>query len=345
MTGNDVDIETVSDAPQVSVIVPIYNVEAYLQDCLESLRTQTISRFEVICVDDGSTDNSASIAQTFVDQDARFALIRQPNAGLSAARNAGVQLARGRYLQFLDSDDYLVPHALEALTTTAVRDELDVLFYDGESFFETVDLSGRHSGYESYYTRSANHSSPMAGPDLFAQMLNTDDYRPSACLQFISRRHFEEQQLSFREGIIHEDNLFTFQSLLTAARAAHTPQALYMRRVREGSITTRTNATAEFTAAMVTLVDMRRFLDGRQWPESVRPAIADYVNRTMSRAVRYACELSDDEFASFGQADEDLDVQIARGAVAMQRREVLRRRMAESTTRARIRRRLSAEFK
>jgi CDP-glycerol glycerophosphotransferase len=99
----------------ISVIVPIYNVEPYLEDCLSSIAGQTHRDLQVICVNDGSTDDSAAIAERFAATDPRFEVVHQPNAGLGAARNTGIRLATGDYLSFVDSDDYLPPDALELL--------------------------------------------------------------------------------------------------------------------------------------------------------------------------------------------------------------------------------------
>jgi CDP-glycerol glycerophosphotransferase len=99
----------------ISVIVPIYNVEPYLEECLSSLAAQSHRDLQVICVDDGSTDDSAAIAERFAATDPRFQVVRQPNAGLGAARNTGIRLATGDYLGFVDSDDYLPPDALDLL--------------------------------------------------------------------------------------------------------------------------------------------------------------------------------------------------------------------------------------
>ena len=326
--------------PLVTVIVPIYNVEAYLDQCLSSLRSQTLKDFAVVCVNDGSTDGSRSIVTRFVNEDPRFSVVDQVNGGLSAARNAGMRQATGTYVLFLDSDDYLAPEALSSLTQIADRDELDVLFFDGNSLFETDELASEHSGYETYYTRSADYTRPRSGSELFAQMLKADDYRPSACLQLISRRHYRDSNLGFVEGLIHEDNLFTFESLLTARRAAHTPQALYERRVRPGSITTEARPRAEYFSALTTYVEMMRFTGEHDWPVSVRSAIASYVNRTLGRAVRHSLELTDDEVSSAAHGDASVDVHVAVGAVLMQRREILRRRMAQESTAGKIRRKL-----
>lgn len=99
----------------VSVIIPIYNTESYLEKCLESIRNQTYANIEVIMVDDGSTDCSKIIANVFVEKDSRFHLFSQRNAGVSAARNYGLDLAQGEYILFVDSDDWLEPQMVERL--------------------------------------------------------------------------------------------------------------------------------------------------------------------------------------------------------------------------------------
>src|SRR4051812_493152 len=101
--------------PRISVVVPIYNVEPYLDECLESIAGQTFTDLEVIMVEDGSSDRSPEIAQGFADRDERFKLIRQPNGGLGNARNTGIDAATGEFLAFVDSDDFLAPNAYELL--------------------------------------------------------------------------------------------------------------------------------------------------------------------------------------------------------------------------------------
>ncbi|MBP5534363.1 MAG: glycosyltransferase [Alphaproteobacteria bacterium] len=106
---------------KISVIVPIYNVEEYVLGCLKSVAAQTFKDFECICVDDGSTDNSGKIADDFAFSDKRFTVIHQKNGGLSDARNTGMKNAKGEWIYFLDSDDYLHPQALEILFVTALK--------------------------------------------------------------------------------------------------------------------------------------------------------------------------------------------------------------------------------
>ena len=114
---------------QLSIIVPVYNVADYLAKCLDSLLAQDLpqNEYEIIVVNDGSTDNSGEIAQQYADKYANITLINQGNQGLSGARNTGIKCAKGDYIQFVDSDDYLEENVLGGLLKQVEKDNLDVL--------------------------------------------------------------------------------------------------------------------------------------------------------------------------------------------------------------------------
>ena len=114
--------------PKVSVIVPVYNVERYLPLCLDSIRAQTFEDFEVVCVNDGSPDQSRDILSIYEKLDSRFVVIDKENGGLSSARNAGLRVAAGEIVLFVDSDDELVPNALERVVDTFESAHPDVEF-------------------------------------------------------------------------------------------------------------------------------------------------------------------------------------------------------------------------
>lgn len=101
--------------PLISVIVPIYQVEAYLEECLDSILNQTYRQLEIILIDDGSTDRCGDICDRYASQDSRIKVIHQTNQGLSAARNAGMDMATGEFISFIDSDDYIDPHFYEKM--------------------------------------------------------------------------------------------------------------------------------------------------------------------------------------------------------------------------------------
>ena len=120
---------------KVSVIVPVYNVEPYLEECLRSLLGQTLTDIEIICVNDGSTDNSGKILEKYRQNDDRIIIAWQKNSGLSAARNRGLDIAKGKYIYFCDSDDYLQTNALEYSYKLAEERGLEVLRFGTCEFY------------------------------------------------------------------------------------------------------------------------------------------------------------------------------------------------------------------
>ena len=130
----------------ISVIIPVYNVEKYLSDCLESVIQQSMREIEIICVNDGSTDNSYNILSEYADRDSRILIMNKENGGLSAARNTGYKKASGKYILFLDSDDYLSsPDVLDLLYKKAEKEEVDQLYFDAEVIFENENIKAANS--------------------------------------------------------------------------------------------------------------------------------------------------------------------------------------------------------
>ena len=119
----------------VSVIVPVYNVELYLKFCVESIIMQTYENLEIILVDDGSKDGSPHICDAFLNKDKRVRVIHQQNQGLSAARNAGIEVARGKYFTFVDSDDYIRKDMIERLVNLVERKKVDIACCEYEEVF------------------------------------------------------------------------------------------------------------------------------------------------------------------------------------------------------------------
>ena len=125
--------------PKVSVIVPVYNMERHLRQCLDSILAQTLARIEIICVDDGSTDGSLAILREYEAADARIKVITQANAGAGAARNRGLELAKGEYLSFLDSDDFFEPQMLEKAYQKAVEAKAQITVFRSDQYYDDLD--------------------------------------------------------------------------------------------------------------------------------------------------------------------------------------------------------------
>ena len=225
--------------PKVSVIIPVYNTEPWLKECLDSVLCQTMADFEVICVDDGSTDRSGDVLREYAAKDARFCVISQRNQGQSAARNAGLNIAWGEYIFFLDSDDYIEPDLLETACRELDKKKLDMVFFDTVVFGEkgisqeAVDIKNK------YYTMHGDYSEVSKGEDLLFNFLKNGDFCSSVCKQIVRRDFLEEHQLRFYEGIINEDDLYTFKATALARRAAYIHRIFFHRRLRMNSTVTK----------------------------------------------------------------------------------------------------------
>lgn len=226
------------ETPLVSVIVPIYNGAQYIKDCLASVISQNEISVEVICVDDGSTDNSLEIIKEYQKTYDCISIISKANEGLSIARNVGLKYARGTYVQFLDSDDMLLPGALDRLYQVSKEENLDVLFFNAKTIYDDESLRQSFPQYENYYVTKTDLSKPRRGLDLLVCMQQSGEYRTPVWRQFFKRSFLLENQLSFEESILHEDNLFTFQSLCRASLTARINECFYCRRIRRDSIMT-----------------------------------------------------------------------------------------------------------
>lgn len=248
---------------KLSIIVPVFNIEQYLRKCVDSLLKQDYDNYEIILVDDGSTDNCPQICDDYVcgvnSEEVigkRVHVIHQANAGLSAARNAGIKAAQGEYIMFVDSDDYIEPNVLGGLMAQVEREDLDVLRYRLQyvkivNSEEVMGKSGKvyNSEYEVFNPyksdpfRGNDYSSePTDGVTFLNERMNTQCY----AWQFIVRKGLlsnREQVIGnsesclFTEGIYFEDTDWTPRMLVRAKRVASTETVVYNYLVREGSIT------------------------------------------------------------------------------------------------------------
>lgn len=265
----------------VSVIVPVYNVADYLEACVNSLCNQTLNQIEIICINDGSTDNSFELLLELAEKDNRIVVCSQKNSGLSATRNIGVRQAKGKYLYFMDSDDILESDALYILAEQAEKNNLDVLYFDATCFTDSVECYDQVETNKEYYIRKHNYNGVYSGERMMSEMLKNEEYRPSACLQLINRLYFVENELWFCEGILHEDNLFTYKCMANAKRVSHTPKAFFQRRYRPNSITTNTVSFSHVYGYWRCYLEMLEFAYSHPFSKEYYPEATEILYRIL----------------------------------------------------------------
>lgn len=244
---------------RVSVIIPVFNVEKYLEECLESILAQTLKDIEIICVNDGSVDNSLSILRRYESEYPQIKVLDQLNGGQSAARNRAMEYASGEYVYFMDSDDLLTSKALDELYQICTERQLDILYFSGTSFFEDEDLERRHKGFVNSYYRKGTYTETLSGDKMFVTLIDNRDYYVSPCLQLLRRQFLNENKIRFFEGIIHEDNCFSFQTLLLAKKAFCVNDIYFYRRVRGASVMTHEETSRNLRGYFCCLMEQMRF--------------------------------------------------------------------------------------
>ena len=184
--------------PIISVIVPVYETEKYLNECIESILNQTFSDLELILVDDGSTDQSGEICETYKMQDTRVKVLHKENGGVASARNIGIKVSQGEYLTFVDSDDYLVPDALNNLYNDIITYEADISCGLMCSDSEVGSESLQNGIYEIWKRK-----------DALIKSLEDNHFTYSSCAKLYRKEFLEDTR--FEEGRkIHEDSYFVF---------------------------------------------------------------------------------------------------------------------------------------
>lgn len=220
----------------VSVIIPMYNVENYIGKCLDSLLSQTYKNLEIICVNDGSTDSTLSIVIERAKKNTQIQVVDKENGGLSEARNAGMDVATGKYIYFLDADDTISEDAIEELVNCAEENRLQVVFFNAETIFESPVAEQNNKTYGDYYIRKGSYPGVYTGEELFIAFIQHWDFKPSACLLFVDRLFLQSIGLRFYPQIYHEDNLFTICLMQKAEKCMLYNKTLYRRLIRETSI-------------------------------------------------------------------------------------------------------------
>lgn len=217
-----------------SVIIPVYNVEKYIEECIQSVIDQECDKScEIIVVDDGSKDNSINIVREKFSDISNLKIVQQENKGLSSARNTGMINSTGKYIMFLDSDDYFKKDFCQRMYDYIDNNNLDVVFASYEHFFD----DGRKKVFVGVYDKDCI----LSKDECINNLLSKKTFRAEVCDDIYRREFLEKNNISFTEGIINEDEEFTTKVIVNSTNVGYLNYCGYMYRQREGSITKKVN--------------------------------------------------------------------------------------------------------
>lgn len=219
--------------PKISIVVPVYNTSLYLKQCIESLINQDFSDYEIILVNDGSTDDSGSVCDFYSSKYSFITTIHKENGGPSDARNVGIERSTGEYILFVDSDDFIHPNSLSNLYKTIHEmPEVDVIFLEAMKFFPNGEIVPFGEGFmkENIYGKSQ--------VEVLQHIASLNKFPGSACTKLVRSKLIKTKNLYFKKGQLSEDIDWTLRLLLAANSFSYCSSYIYYyRQNRHGSIT------------------------------------------------------------------------------------------------------------
>lgn len=274
------------DKVKVSVIMPVYNTAAYLGQALESICNQTLRELQIIVVDDGSTDSSPEIIREYAARDPRILVLTQVNQGQGAARNHGLEMVKGEFIYFMDSDDLLDTDCLQVCYDLALQEQLDYVTFDAKAL---VEHQQQVHGFDYDRSEAIDAQRVWDSRELLLHTLLNDSYRSSVCLFLMRTSVVQSYAIRFPEGIIHEDNAFVLQWMLSAGKARYLPRFFFHRRVRESSTMTQRFTMRNVQGYVTVAIGTRKWSE--QHPEW-HPFIHLYLRKTLNSVVWLAHRLT-----------------------------------------------------
>lgn len=226
----------------ISIVVPVYNCSAYIEKCVNTLLTQDIDRYEIVLVDDGSTDNTGLICDYFASRYSNVKVIHQDNKGVGGARNTGINASCGKYILFVDSDDYVSENCLGRMLNLSEENNLDILIVSRQIVCENEDAI---IDLDVNFDPIVNINCVIDGITYLRDGLSTKEYYSIITFKMYRRSFLNDIGLVFETGIIHEDEAFSFLSTIKANRIMIIPEKYYYYRMNSNSIMHNLNLTME----------------------------------------------------------------------------------------------------
>lgn len=283
----------------ISVIMPCYNTEQYVEETLKSVLKQSFKDCEIICLNDGSTDGTLEILNRYQKSYPNIRVISSENHGVAYQRNTGVQCAQGKYIYYMDSDDLLRENCLETLYQYAEADNLDIVYFEADSFYETKEIEEAFPQFLTLYHRHKDYDGVYDGRNLYIQMENAGDIRMSVGLQFTRRQFLIENNIKFGTERYFEDNLYTVQVMLKARKAKCVKDNLYLRRVRANSTMTTAENKTRFESYLEVIIGLMKILENERKESALQEAIYKRIRGTFINVYKDYLKVPEEEKEEF----------------------------------------------
>lgn len=217
----------------ISVVIPAFNVEQYIEETLQSIFQQTYQNFEVIVINDGSTDGTADILKKMVTlYDNRLVVINQKNSGLGATRNKGIEVSSGEYIYFFDGDDLIETTLFQKAVNAFGNSDVDIFFFSGKSFGD------KNIDFKQNYNIVKIPNEPLTSKKMFEYLYVSNQLNISATMFVIRKKLLKDNNIFFLENVLHEDNSFILEVYHYARLVMGSEETLFYRRIRGNSIMT-----------------------------------------------------------------------------------------------------------
>lgn len=259
----------------VTIIIPIYNAEQYLYECLESVLNQTYTEWECILINDGSSDNSEKICQHFINKDNRFIYYHQENQGVSLTRNRGIKEAKGEYIYFLDADDYISNNCIELLMKECLKyNNPDIICAQ----VQTLGITKIHYPF-------ASEKKHIQGSLSIQKSYYNHEWNEMPWNKLIRREFIIKNQIYFYSHIRHEDTLWSFITALYAESLLLIPIPTYFYRIHNNNFITSHNYKVSSDSLLVVCAEMKRHINKKR--DEIKDAQNYFMNFTTNIFISY----------------------------------------------------------
>lgn len=300
-----------NNAHVLSIIIPVYNTVDFLYECFDSVINQKDIDIEIIAIDDGSTDGSTEIIRAYEGKYSFFkAIYLENNQGVSVARNKGLSVATGKYIGYLDSDDYVIPNKYSKFINICEKNNLDLIRFSYENF-----LDNKHGKIKTNKKINVNmmvakyESNIMTGQELLSDLKNKNDYVVNVCLWIVKRSLIEKNNIRFLPGIIYEDAPYIFNVVLKAKKCMCCDTVVVKRRIRNMSIEHRPPTPEKAFGAFKGIAYMIRAIQNINWEnDDVKEKTMLEIKRRYLFSARAFIQLNENQKNQFYSICSDSDM-------------------------------------